>query len=284
MQIAAAVPKPHVHYIRAVMAVAKRWLTNYFRYPSWALASLVWPVLFPFGYVFSMRALAGPNGEAMATFVHLTGTTDYVTFLVTGTTFWMWFNIMLWGLGGSFRAEQMRGTLEGNWLAPLPKTFLALGVFLAEATMGLFQLVISMVTIALVYGVRLTGSPWALLSLVLLSIPSIYGTGLIFGSLVLIAKEVNGLIFFVRGLITVFCGVTYPIAVLPIWMQSISRVIPLTYSVSGVRLVLAGGGFAAVSGELRFLAVSGALLMALGLFAYDLVQRRMLQTGTLGQY
>ncbi len=280
----AAIPNTSLHYLRAVMAVSKRWLRNYIRYPSWALAGLVWPVLFPFGYVFSMRALAGPNGEAMASFARLAGTTDYVTFLVTGTAFWMWFNIMLWNLGGSFRAEQMRGTLEGNWLAPLPKTFLAVGLFLGEAAMGLFQLAMSMLSIALVYGVRLTGSPWALLALVLLSIPHIYGTGLIFGSLVLIAKEINGLIFFVRGLITVFCGVTYPIAVLPIWMQSISRVVPLTYSVSGVRTILAGGGFASISGELRYLAVSGAVLMVLGLFAYDLVQRRMLRTGTLGQY
>lgn len=272
------------HYLRAVLAVSKRWLTNYIRYPSWAIAMLIWPVLFPFGYVFSMRALAGPGGEALASFASLAGTMDYVTFLVTGTTFWMWFNSMLWGLGSSFRGEQIRGTLEGNWLAPLPKTFLAVGVFLAEAVMGLVQLSMSMLTIALVYGVRLSGSPVALVALILVSIPSIYGTGLIFGSLVLVAKEINGLIFFVRGLITVFCGVTYPIAVLPGWMQAVSRALPLTYSVSGVRTILAGGGLAAVTGQLRYLALSGAVLMAAGLLAYELVQRRMLQTGTLGQH
>ncbi len=266
------------------MAVAKRWLTTYIRYPTWVISMLLWPVLFPFGYVFSMRALAGPTGEALSRFGQLAGTTDYVTFLVTGTTFWMWFNIMLWGLGGSFRMEQLRGTLESNWLAPLPKTFLAVGVFRAEALMGLVQLSMSMLTIALVYGVRLAGSPWALLSLILISIPSIYGTGLIFASLVLVAKEINGLIFFVRGLITVFCGVTYPIAVLPGWMQSVSRVLPLSYSVSAVRAVLAGGGFGTIAGQLRYLAVSGAVLMALGFLAYDIIQRRMLHAGTLGQH
>ncbi|MDP2872230.1 MAG: ABC transporter permease [Bacillota bacterium] len=273
-----------MHYWRAVMAVAKRWLTTYIRYPTWVISVLLWPVLFPFGYVFSMRALAGPTGEALSSFAQLAGTTDYVTFLVTGTTFWMWFNIMLWGLGGSFRMEQLRGTLESNWLAPLPKTFLAVGVFLAEALMGLVQLSMSMLTIALVYGVRLAGSPWALLSLILISIPSIYGTGLIFASLVLVAKEINGLIFFVRGLITVFCGVTYPIAVLPGWMQSVSRVLPLSHSVSAVRAVLAGGGFGTIAGQLRYLAVSGAVLMALGFLAYAIIQRRMLHAGTLGQH
>ncbi|MGE5653264.1 MAG: ABC transporter permease, partial [Bacillota bacterium] len=206
----------------AIMAVTKRqWLT-YVRYPSWFISMMIWPLLFPFGYIFSSKALAGPDGAALATFGRLAGTTDFAGFIAIGTTFWMWFNVMLWNLGGALRAEQMRGTLESNWLAPVPKAFLLLGSFLTEAAMGLIMVGCSALTIYLVWGVRLLGSFWHLAVIILASIPSIYGIGMVFASIVLAAKEINALIFFVRGLMTVFCGVTYPITVLPSWMKGIS--------------------------------------------------------------
>ncbi len=55
--------------------------------------------------------------------------------------------------------------------------------------MGLFMFGISAVTLYAVYGVRCVGSLWHLVVIALVSIPSIYGIGMIFASLVHVAKE-----------------------------------------------------------------------------------------------
>ena len=91
-------------------AVMRKETRIFFRYRSWVVGLVIWPVLFPLSYLVGGRALAGPNGEGMAAFSQAAATTDYVGFIVIGTTAWMWLNIMLWMLGLSLRQEQMRGT------------------------------------------------------------------------------------------------------------------------------------------------------------------------------
>lgn len=270
--------------LTAAAAVCRRIWINYIRYPSWFISLLIWPVLFPFGYVFACRALAGPDNVALGTFAGLSGTSDYVGFIAIGITIWQWFNLILWGLGASLRSEQLRGTLESNWLAPVPKVFLLLGAAWADILMGLFMLSVSSLTLYIFYGVRLLGSFWHLVLVVLASIPSIYGIGVIFASLVLIVKETNAFVFFVRGIMTVFCGITYPIAVLPTWMAAIARALPLTHSINAVRAIVGGSTLGAVGSEMRYLLVSGALLVGIAYLTFLGVQKRMLRSGTVGQY
>jgi len=119
----------------------------------------------------------------------------------------------------------------------------------------------------------------------LLSIPSIYGIGFIFSSLVLWAKDIHSMVFLVRGIVTVFCGITYPLAVLPKWMRSISQLIPMTHSINALRsIIAAGANFQDISYELKFLTVAGVILMTLGLLTFSYTQNRAKATGSLGHY
>jgi len=277
-----ALPRPSL--AAAIWAAAWRELKIFIRYPAWFIAMLIWPSLFPLGYIFTSRALAGPSGEGLARYVSFTGTTDYVSYILTGTVIWMWLNTMLWNFGNTLRTEQQRGTLEANWLAPVPKWFLLAGNLLVDAAQWLLFLVVGGVEFYFLYGLRVHGSP-LLLSLVLLaSLPSIYGLGLIFASLVLWAKDIQKAVDAVRGTMMVFCGMTYPIAVLPAWMQSISHWLPLTHSIRATRAVVAGQGWTAVSGDMAFLLVSGFLLSAGGLITFRATERTIQRRGSLGEY
>src|SRR5262245_41632423 len=84
---------------RALWAIARKEWVIFRRYPSWVLALFVWPVLFPFGYIFTAKALGGPNGAAVGSFQALTGTGDYISFIVLGSVLWMWLNMTLWDVG-----------------------------------------------------------------------------------------------------------------------------------------------------------------------------------------
>ncbi len=104
--------------VRAFLAVLHREWTIFTRYPSWIIALFIWPLIFPMMYILTARALAGPNGSGLAVFMKTTGASDFIGYIVVGTTVWMWQNIVLWDIGFALRNEQMRGTLESNWLSP----------------------------------------------------------------------------------------------------------------------------------------------------------------------
>jgi ABC-2 type transport system permease protein len=272
--------------LRALLAVAGKEWKIFRRYPSWVIAVLVWPALFPIGYIFSAKALGGPDGAALAIFQRLTGTSDYVGFIVLGTVLWMWLNMTLWDVGMYLRGEQMRGTLESNWLCPTWRVSLMLGGALTKLATSLVFMAISLVQFRLIFGVRLlSGNVGLALLVLLLTIPIVHGVGIAFASLVLRFKEANAMVFLVRGVFMIFCGITFPVAVLPGWMQSIAAMLPLTYAIRGIRAaLLANATLADLLPDLQVLAAFAVALPILGYTIFALTERRARRTGDLGQY
>ncbi len=271
--------------LRALLAVARREWIIFVRYPTWIVALLVWPIIFPATYILTARALAGPDGSGLALFRAVAGTNDYIGYIVVGTTVWMWQNVALWNIGLALRNEQMRGTLETNWLSPAWRFWFLLGSGLTNGlTLALFVL-ISGLEFRLFYGVRLNGNLWLVLLMFIAAMPSIYGLGFVFASLVIAAKEANAFVFLVRGFVMVFCGITFPITMLPGWMQAISAWLPPTYVIRGIRnAALGGADLAALWPDLHALLAFGAGWLALGYLAFNWMERRARQTGAIGQY
>lgn len=272
--------------MQAIFAIARKEWIIFRRYPSWVIALLVWPVLFPVGYIFTAKALGGPDGAALAAWSSRTGTTDYLRYIVVGSTMYMWLNITLWEVGFQLRNEQLRGTLESNWLCPIWRISIMLGSSITKLGTALFFLAVTVIEFRLIFGVQvLRGNPALLLVILLLVIGSIYGIGLAFGSLVLRFKEANAMVFLVRGIFMVFCGITYPLEVLPSWMYQIAAVLPLTYAIRAIRSVsLTNATFAEVRPDLEKLAIFAIVLPILGYLAFHITERRARRTGSLGQY
>jgi len=270
---------------RALKAVIRREWTIFRRYPSWVVALFVWPVIFPAAYILSARALAGPNGIGLVSFTQMTGTSDYLGYIAVGTTVWMWQNVVLWNVGFALRDEQLRGTLETNWLSPTWRFSFLLGSSVTQLVTMCMFLVISTLEFGLIFGVRYHGSPWLVLLVVLVSIPAIYGLGFAFASVVITAKEAHAFVFLVRGLVMIFCGITFPLAVMPLWMQSVARWLPQTYIIHAMRTAaLAGGSLQALLPDLIALLLFGAAWLLLGYVLFNLMERRARQTGAIGQY
>lgn len=272
--------------LRALIMIARKEWTLFRRYPSWVLSVFIWPVLFPFGYIFTAKALGGPNGVALASFQRLTGTADYISFIVVGSVLWMWLNMTLWDVGMYLRSEQMHGTLESNWLCPTWRISLMLGGALSKLAISLLFMVISLIEFRLVFGVQvLSGNVGLALLVLLLVIPIIHGIGMAFASLVLRFKEANAMVFLVRGIFMIFCGITYPIAVLPGWMQGIAAALPLTYAIRDIRaVILANATLADIQSDLMALAIFAVVMPALGYALFYLTERRARRAGDLGQY
>jgi ABC-2 type transport system permease protein len=230
--------------------------------------------------------LGGPDGSALGSFARLAGTTDYAAFILVGSALWGWLNLTLWDVGYQLRNEQLQGTLESNWLCPVWRGSLVLGGSLSKLAVSLVFLAITALEFQLVFGVKLAqgNAPLALL-VVALIIPSIYGIGIAFGSLVVRFKEPQTLVFFVRGIFMVFCGMTYPVAVLPEWMQRVAAFLPLTYAIRDVRAaILSNASVGDLSSDLMYLLLFAVALPALGYASFRLCERQARRDGTLGSY
>jgi ABC-2 type transport system permease protein len=180
----------------------------------------------------------------------------------------------------------MRGTLESNWLCPVWRISIMLGGSISKLGVALSFLAITALEFRLIFGIRLAGGSLInLLPILLLTIASIYGIGLAFGCLVLRFKEANAMVFLVRGIFMIFCGITAPIAVLPSWMQEVAAWLPLTYTIRAIRAVaLNGATLSQIGGELAMLALFAVVLPLGGFVAFRFTERRARRTGSLAQY
>jgi ABC-2 type transport system permease protein len=271
--------------LRALFAVMRREWVIFTRYPSWVIALFIWPLIFPMLYILTARALAGPDGSGMAVFMQITGARDFLGYIVIGTTVWMWQNIVLWDVGFSLRNEQMRGTLESNWLSPTWRFSYLLGHTGPQLVSMFMFFSITALEFVLLFGVRLNGSVWMILLMALAAIPSIYGLGFAFASLVITVKEANAFVFLIRGLVMIFCGITFPVSLLPGWMQSVAKWLPQTYLIHGMRAAaFSNAGIRELAPDLIPLLLFGTFWLVVGYFTFLWMERRARRTGAIGQY
>lgn len=271
--------------LRALAAVIKRDWLHFVRYPSWIVALVIWPMLFPAGYILSARALAGPDGSGLQQFLRLSGTDNFLGYIIVGTTTWMWINTTLWNVGFALRGEQRHGTLESNWLSPTWRFAFLLGTSPTQLATMLFFMTSTFLEFTLFFGLRLNGSLGMFLLVLLAAIPSVYGIGFVFASLVMSVREANAFVFLVRGIVMIFCGVTYPLSVIPGWMQAVSNWLPPTLIIRAARESILNGARAdLLLPDLTLLLIYGIFWLALGYLLFNYVDRRARRMGTLNQF
>ncbi len=271
--------------LQALWWVAKKEWFYFVRYPTWIINMLLWPVIFPLGYILSARALAGPDNSGLALFTARTGITDYYGYIAIGTMVWMVQNVALWGVGFALRNEQWRGTLETNWMSPSFRFAFLFGPSVVHMVTMLTFLAVAGLEFAFLFGVKFNGNPLLVLLMIMLSMPAIYGLAMTFASLVITAKEANQFVQMVRGLVMIFCGITFPVAILPGWMQGVARWMPQTYMIDGVRsAALSGATFADLWPTMVALIGFGAFWLAMGYVVFVWMERRARRTGAIGQY
>ena len=83
----------------------------------------------------------------------------------------------------------------------------------------------------------------------------------------------------------IFCGITFPVAILPNWMQSAANWLPPTYIIHGMRMaLLADAGFQALVPDLLALLIFGLIWLTIGYLLFNWMERRARQSGAIGQY
>ena len=135
--------------------------------------------------------------------------------------------------------------------SPANRAAVFLGRGLPVLANGLLVSVFTFAAGALFLGFRpgLASVP-ALAAILVVTVASCTGFGMLLGSVGLRAKDVFFAANLAYFLMLLFCGVNIPLAVMPGWMEAIGRCLPLTHGIEAARTIAAGGGLHEVSGLL----------------------------------
>jgi ABC-2 type transport system permease protein len=272
-------------WLRPIFSVAWKEIRIALRYRSWFVASLVWPLVLPLSFVFLGMGLAGTEGQGVANFERVAGTADFASFLIIGNLVWMFINVNLWVGGLSLRMDRMRGTFDTHWSMPASKLSLVLGATLASLMLNF----VPMVNAILIYWacdlIPLHGNPLQLIGAVLLVMPFLLGFLVMFAALTVRIREAAMIVQVMRMLFSLFCGLQFPLAVLPESMQAIGRWVPLTHFITMIRGMITEGHGPAMYGESAgYLLLSGGVMTVIGLGLFDLVRRTVRRRGLVAGY
>jgi ABC-2 type transport system permease protein len=211
---------------------------------------------------------------------------NYFAFALVGFAFFDYLSVPLEAFESSLKEARQNGTLEA-----LLVTQTSLPTILAGSSMYPFVSMALRTVVYLAWGMALFQFPasaanWAGAAVVLLiSILAFAGLGVLSASYLLLFKRGNPAKWVVVGVSGLVGGKMYPVSVLPDPLQLVARIIPVTYSLEGMRAALLGGAsFAQLWPSLRALFVFAAILLPLSFATFAWALRRTRITGTLTHF
>ena len=203
-----------------------------------------------------------------------------------GLAFFDYLSVALHNFDESLQDARQNGTLEN-----LLVTQTSLPVILAGSSLYPFVLLSLRTVIYLGWGAALFGFPlrganWPGALLILAaSILAFSGLGILSASYLLVFKKGNPVNWAVIGLSSVVGGMMYPVSVLPTWLRYVARMIPVTYSLEGMRAAILGhASIRELWPSLAGLLVFAALLLPISFALFSWALRRTKITGTLTHF
>jgi ABC-2 type transport system permease protein len=211
---------------------------------------------------------------------------SYFSFALVGLAFFDYLSVALYTFDESLREARQNGTLENLLVTQTP-----LPVILAGSSLYPFVLMSLRTTVYLGWGAILFGFPvqranWAGAVLILAaSVLAFLGLGILSASYLLVFKRGNPFNWALIGLSSVVGGMMYPVSILPVWLQYVARLVPVTYAMEGMRAALLGHAtLRELWPSLAALLTFAAVLLPVSFIVFSWALRRTKITGTLTHF
>jgi ABC-2 type transport system permease protein len=177
-------------------------------------------------------------------------------------TFVMFFVFILTGV--SFLRERTQGTLERLLVTPVRRGDVLLGYLVGFLLFAAVQALLVVLFLVLVLQISYQGALWHIFLLVLVLATTSVNMGIFFSTFARNEFQVMQFIPLVMAPQLFLAGVLVPVEQMPGYLQAVSRVLPLTYAIRGLRDIMLGGqGLDGVATELGVLAGFAALMLIL---------------------
>ncbi|MGC8798122.1 MAG: ABC transporter permease [candidate division WOR-3 bacterium] len=267
----------------AIAAEFIKTMRIWFSYPIILAYWAVFPLLWVLPYVFQGRALVGSaTSEA---FRQLTGSGNYLAFVLIGAIISTFVFSALWGVGNSLREETYWGTMEYIIASPTHPLVILIGKTLAEWAWSTVMVIFQALIVAIFFGVRFTlAKILPVLLLVVLLMVGFYGFAIAFAGFTLLIKEVHGWVHTLEWVFFLFSPIRYPVQVNPI-TAAISTLIPLTWALIAIRgIILLNRTDVNLYQTVFVLGLMDVVLLTVGYFLFVYLERKTRRDGTVGMH
>jgi ABC-2 type transport system permease protein len=167
---------------------------------------------------------------------------DYFSFVLIGIAFSNYLQVSLRSFSSCIRDAQMLGTLEALLIT---QTSIPTIIFCSSLYSFMFaslRVIVFLLIGVLVLGINIgEANLMGAILILLLTILSFSSLGIISASFIMVLKKGDPLSWVFTSMSWLLGGVYYPITVLPDWVQKFSYLLPITYSLEGMRLALLKG-------------------------------------------
>jgi ABC-2 type transport system permease protein len=189
---------------------------------------------------------------------------NYFQFVAPGIIAMTVMMSLMTGLPHAISYEKDMGTLDGMLVAPISRLSIILGKVMAQTVRGVVQAVIILTLAVLLFGVHIYGSLLLVAALVLLSVFSFVGLGILITSFSDREETATMVMMALMFPMMFMSGVFFPIQQMPWYMQTFSQALPLTYAATALRKVMVlGAGLESVWVEVAVLFTFGVVLLAI---------------------
>ena len=225
--------------IRKIWVFLKR---DFLLISTYKLAFLmtVLTLLFNFLYMVLFGAIFQSGGSEIATIQTYGG--NYIAYLLIGSVGWGFIWTIMTGTSISLRTEMQIGTLESILSTPTSIFTMIVGYTLFSCFFGLLSIIILSVAGFFLFGISAFGGATIYtLVIFILSTMMMMGLGMILSGLTIWIKNIGDTTVLLQNIAMFFCGVYFPLSVLPAYLQPVAKVVPFYYSIEGLRLSMLPG-------------------------------------------
>ena len=208
---------------------------------------------------------------------------NFVASLLGAVLFWDFFTRVMQGVTMAFFEDVWSRNFINVFASPMQISEYLSGLVLTGITTSLVGLVVMLLIATLIFGL-----PFAKLGLLLLPfllVLFLFGIalGVLASAMVLrLGPASEWLVWPIPALLSPFCAVFYPLAVLPGWMRAVAHLLPPSYVFEGMRALLAGRS--PDTHGLLFGAALAALEILIAGYCFVAVYRQAVRTGLLARY
>jgi ABC-2 type transport system permease protein len=269
--------------LRVVGAEFRKTVRIWLSYPIMMFFWGIFPLLWVMPFVFQGRALVGgANSEAFAA---LTGSGNYMAFVLLGALVSTFVFSALWGVGNSLREETYWGTMEYIIASPTHPLVVLIGKTVAEAVMATAMAVMQGVIIGVFFGVTFTlARVMPVLLIVVMVMVGFYGFAIAFAGFTLLIKEVHGWVHTLEWVFFLFSPIRYPVNVNAI-TGFVSLLVPLTWALVAIRaIIMVEGRGVNLWQTVGVLAGMDVVLLIGGYFTFVALERKTRRDGTVGMH
>lgn len=211
---------------------------------------------------------------------------NYFSYVLLSMAFFSYVGLGMGSFASQIHSEQTQGTLEAILLTPTKISTLLVSMALWNLVNAAVEMAVYLILGICVFQINFAHvNILSTLLILLLTIASFSGLGILCASFTLIFKRGNPLSWIISNAEGLISGVYFPVTILPGWLQFLAQGLPITHAIRAIELaVYRNYTIIQLKKEIIFLSFFSLFLLPLSFAVFNYSLKKARKDGSLIQF